>query len=192
MDQKPTGAGNSSFDLVDEKRLFEELDLHEGQVVLDAGCGPGHYALAASQHVTKSGKVYAVDLWEEGIDTLKSAAEARAINHLDARVADIAHRIPVDDDKVDVVLMVAVLHDLLRDQSHDAALAEVKRVLDPTGVFAVVEFRKLRGSPGPPIEVRLSPPEVENLLHPHGFSLERNVEVGLFHYLSLFHLDQHM
>lgn len=192
MDHKPIGAGNSSFDLVDEKRLFEELNLREGQVLLDAGCGPGHYALAASWHVTRSGKVYAVDLWEEGIETLRSAATARAIDHLDARVADIAQRIPLDDDEVDVVLMVAVLHDLLRDQSHDAALAEVERVLHPMGVFAVVEFRKLRGSPGPPVEVRLSPPEVENLLRPHRFSLERSVEVGRFHYLSLFHSDQRM
>ena len=192
MDHKPIGAGNSSFDLVDEKRLFAELNLREGQVLLDAGCGPGHYALAASRHVTRSGKVYAMDLWEEGIETLRSAATARGINHLDARVADIAQRIPLDDDEVDVVLMVAVLHDLLREQSHDAALAEVERVLDPTGVFAVVEFRKLRGSPGPPVEVRLSPLEVEDLLRPHRFSLERSVEVGPFHYLSLFHSDQRM
>ena len=189
MGQKPTGAGNSSFGLVDERRLFKELRLREGQVVLDAGCGPGDYALAAARQVTESGRVYAVDLWKEGIQALKATAEARAIHHLDARVADVSRRIPVDDDEVDVVLMVAVLHDLLRDEGHDGALAEVRRVLHASGVFAVVEFRKLKDSPGPPIEVRLSPSEVEDLLRPHGFKLERSAEVGLFHYLSLYRVD---
>jgi len=188
MGEKPTGAGNSTFDLVDGERLFEELNLREGQVVLDAGCGPGDYALGAAGRVTSSGTVVAVDLWEEGIEALKSAAEARGIHHLDAHVADIAREIPVDDDVVDVVLMAAVLHDLLRDDDHNGALAEVKRVLNPTGTFAVVEFRKLKGSPGPPVEIRLSPQEVEALLHPHGFTPTRTVEVGLFHYLSAFRL----
>jgi ubiquinone/menaquinone biosynthesis C-methylase UbiE len=186
MSQKPTGAGNSSFDLVDAETLFGELNLRDGQVVLDAGCGPGDYALVAARHVARSGTVYAIDLWEEGIEALKSAAEARGIDHLYARVADVTERIPLDDDEVDVALMVAVLHDLLRDKGHNAALAEVRRVLDPTGSFAVVEFRKLKGSPGPPVEVRLSPREVEDLLRPHGFSPVRTVEVGLFHYLSIF------
>jgi len=189
MDDKPIGAGNSSFDLVDVKRLFEELTLQKGQVVLDAGCGPGDYALAASRYVGGSGKVYAVDLWEEGIEALKSAAEARGIAHLHAHVADLARRIPVDEDEVDVILMVAVLHDLLRDDAHNAALAEVRRVLNPTGTFAVVEFRKVEGPPGPPIDVRLSPGDVKGLLRPYGFTLTRSAGVGPFHYLSLFRID---
>jgi hypothetical protein len=50
----------------------------------------------------------------------------------------------------------------------------------------VVEFKKLAGSPGPPVEVRLSPEEVESLLRPHAFEVVATVDVGPYHFLSMF------
>lgn len=188
MQHKPTGAGGSTFDLVDVSHLFAEAGLDQGQVVLDVGCGPGDYALAAARRVTNSGKVYAIDLWEDAVESLKSHVEARGIRNLDARVADVSERIPVDDDTVDVALMVAVLHDLLREGRHDAALKEITRVLDPGGTVAVVEFQKKGGSPGPPIDVRLGPEEVVTLLHSHGLQFLRTGDAGPYHYVSIFRL----
>ena len=50
---KPTGAGKSSFGLIDTAKFFRELDLKEGVTFLDVACGWGHYALAASEIVGK-------------------------------------------------------------------------------------------------------------------------------------------
>ena len=188
MRDKPTGAGRSTFDLVDASRLFAEVGLSEGPVLLDVGCGLGDYVLAAARHVTGSGKAYAIDLWDDAVDALKSQLRASGTQNLDARVADVSEHIPVDDDAIDIVLMVAVLHDLLREDRHDAAVKEITRVLAPAGTVAVVEFEKQEGPPGPPIDVRLASKEVERILHPHGLQLLKMGEVGPHHYLSIFHL----
>lgn len=82
--------------------------------------------------------------------------------------------------------MSTVLHDLVGDGTHETALRETRRVLKPEGRLAVVEFKKLAGSPGPPVEVRLSPQEVEALLRPHAFEVVRTLDVGPYHYLSMF------
>ena len=47
----PTGAGKSSFELIDSTLLFRELDLKPGVTVLDLACGKGAYTLAASEKV---------------------------------------------------------------------------------------------------------------------------------------------
>jgi ubiquinone/menaquinone biosynthesis C-methylase UbiE len=186
MNDKPTGAGRSSFGLVDVGKLFSELDLGPGDVFLDLGSGFGAYALAASDYVGDDGVVYAVDLWEEGIESLRSQAETRQIGHIRAQVADLSKHIPVDDDAVDVALLSTVLHDLVRDGTQQGALQEIARVLKLHARLAVVEFKKIAGPPGPPLAVRLSPQDVEALLRPHAFDVISTLELGPYNYLSIF------
>jgi ubiquinone/menaquinone biosynthesis C-methylase UbiE len=182
---RPTGAGRSSFDLVDVGKLFSALELSPGDVFIDLGSGAGAFALAAVGHVTDQGVVYAVDLWEEGIERLRSEVERRQISTVYPKHADISKHIPLEDGTVDVGLISTVLHDLVRDGSHESALREVRRVLKAEGRLAVVEFKKLAGPPGPPVEVRLSPEEVEALLRPHAFQVVATMDVGPYHYLSM-------
>ena len=183
---KPTGAGKSSFDLIDVATFYRELDLKPGIVFLDVACGRGAYCLKASEIVGPAGTVYAVDLWQEGIEQLKaSAAEENALN-IKAFVSDAGRYIPVDDQVVDVCLMATVLHDFVEDQISKEVLHEIVRVLKTDGILAIVEFKKIEGPPGPPVHIRLSPEEVSNMLAPYGFTTVRQTDVGPYNYLILF------
>ena len=55
-EHKPTGAGKSSFKLIDTAKFFSELDLQKGVTFLDVACGWGLYSLAASDIVGKEGR----------------------------------------------------------------------------------------------------------------------------------------
>ena len=189
MKDHPTGAGASTFDLVDAGKLFQALGLRAGSTFLDLACGRGEYALEAADYVTAEGIIYALDLWDQGIETLRSEVRARGLEQIRPKVADISKRIPLEDHAANVCLIASALHDLLRDGDHDAVLQEVTRVLKPTGRLAVVEFKKMAGPPGPPMAVRLSPEEVEKLLRPHHLVLMRTMDIGQHHYLSLFQLE---
>jgi len=186
MSSKPTGAGRSSFDLIDAAALFDELKLNRHTTFLDAACGRGAYSIAAARRIGAGGKVYAVDLWQEGIEALQKEIRTLGIGNAEAVVADVSKRIPVDDHTIEVCLLATVLHDLTRDNAAQGALIEVKRVLKPGGMLAVVEFKKIDGPPGPPIGVRLAPQEVEKQLEPHAFEVTKTRDIGAFNYLSLF------
>ena len=183
---KPTGAGKSSFGLIDTDKFFRELALKEGVTFLDVACGPGFYSLAAADIVGKEGRVYAVDLWEEGILSLRKEAASKGSQNLEAFVSDVSQNIPIENDCVDVCLMATVLHDLVGDQVAREALKEVVRVLKSEGILAIVEYIKTEGPPGPPKPVRLSPQEVDTLLSPYGFKQKRYTEIGDSHYLQIF------
>jgi ubiquinone/menaquinone biosynthesis C-methylase UbiE len=188
--KKPTGAGSSSFHLIDVEALFRELDLKKGAAFLDVACGRGAYCLKASSFVGSTGTVYAVDLWPEGIEELKARAiEENALN-IKAFVGDAGRQIPVDDQAVDVCLVATVLHDFVEDHISEKVLAEVVRVMRPNGLLAVVEFKKIDGPPGPPKHIRLAPEEVTAIVVPYGFSKERLTDIGPYNYLMMFRKNQ--
>lgn len=183
---KPIAAGKSSFDLVDVKGLFQLLSLKEGMTVLDVACGRGPYSLIASRHIGPAGRVYAVDLWGEGIRSLREASQGKGLGNIEGIVADVSIGIPVEDASIDMGLMVCVLHDLIEDSTDQGTLKEMVRIIKPGGELAVVEFKKIEGPPGPPLAIRLSPDEVEERLKPFGFTAVSTHEVGEYNYLTIF------
>ncbi len=182
-EQKPCGAGRSSFDLIESRLFFEALPLEPSAVFLDIGAGRGNYALPVAERLTSGGKVYALDAWPEGLTDLRGRASDHGLP-VETLLADVNAGIPLPDATVDICLMATVLHDILREGSGEVPLRETARVLRPMGVLAIVEFKKV-DSPGPPLAVRLSADDVEEVVTPYGFRKERVVDIGPLHYLFM-------
>jgi ubiquinone/menaquinone biosynthesis C-methylase UbiE len=186
MEKQLPGVGKSSFDLIDSRRLFEALSLAKGSVVADLGCGRGEYALEAAMRIGEEGAVYAIDLWEEGLVALRKKAEFLGVPHVTAISADICASLPIKGQSVDLSLIATVLHDLAREGCADGTIREVRRILRPQGKLAIVEFKKFDGHPGPSIDVKLSPDQVERIVALHGFTKKEVIEIGPYNYLITF------
>jgi ubiquinone/menaquinone biosynthesis C-methylase UbiE len=182
----PPGAGHSSFDLIDAGKLFQELNLAPGLTLADLGCGEGNYTLAAAEVIGEQGVIYALDLWQPGLEALERQAAARGRKNIRALEANLSQALPLAADSVDVALMATVLHDLVEFGLGEGALREAARVIKPQGTLAIVEFKKIDGPPGPPLHIRLTPAEVEQVVAPFGFKKTRVAEVGPYNYLILF------
>jgi ubiquinone/menaquinone biosynthesis C-methylase UbiE len=186
MPGTPPGAGHSSFGLIDAARLLGELQLKGGDTFLDLGCGEGNYTLAFAGQIGPGGLIYALDLWEPGLEALQQKAAAAGYKNIRALKVNIGQALPLEADSIDYALMATVLHDLVEFQMGDGALKEAARVLKPGGTLAIVEFKKVEGPPGPPLSIRLAPDEVEKVAAPFGFKQTRLAEVGPYNYLLLF------
>ena len=182
----PTSAGLSSFNLLDEKQLFDGLAMQSGIHLLDFGCGLGNYALAASPQIGDTGQIYAVDLWEEGIETLEIRSSMAEIGNIQTSECGSGDRLPIDDQVVDLCLLATVAHILVQEKLFEDAMNEIKRVLKPGGRIAVVEFHKKEGPPGPPLSWRLAPDTLEMIFVSSGYFPVQTMDVGPHNYLSLF------
>lgn len=182
----PTGAGKTSFDLIDTDLLFNALDLKPADVFLDLACGRGVYTLAIAERFGRAGRIIGVDLWAEGIDQLMAEAQSRGLTTVEGRVGDAGKKIPVADASVDVLLIATALHDFYNDGIAKNTLAEIKRFIKPEGRIVIIEFKKIDGPPGPPITSRLAPEDVIELLEPYQFSGTPAIDLGPFTYLMSF------
>jgi len=52
-------------------RFLEKIGVKPGQIVLDFGCGVGHYTIPAAKVVGKNGKVYGLDKDKNSLNKLK-------------------------------------------------------------------------------------------------------------------------
>ena len=69
--------GRSSIEPIDGRSLMSSVGIAEGERVLDAGCGDGHLAVLASFMTGPGGVVYAVDVFEKSLETLRREVERR-------------------------------------------------------------------------------------------------------------------
>ena len=174
--------GRSSKEILDSNRVLNTIGLKKGDTFLDAGCGDGYMSTAASKIVGDEGKVYAVDVWEESINAFKEKIESENIKNIEASVADITQKIPVDDESIDILYMGNVLHGFVENNEVESVMKEIQRVIKQGGLFAVVEFKKEESTHGPPLHVRITPEEVEEIVKNYEFAVNKVEEVGTYHY----------
>ncbi len=111
--------------------VLSEVGLEPGFYVLDYGCGPGSYSLAAAQLVGQSGKVYAVDINPLALKHVQNLAAKRGLMNVETIPTDCATGLP--GDSLDVVLLYDTYHDLTRP---DAVLEELHRILRPGAILS--------------------------------------------------------
>ncbi|MGF9660192.1 class I SAM-dependent methyltransferase, partial [Pantoea agglomerans] len=134
-----TSAYNAHYDRPATLSMLGDV---RGMTVLDAGCGPGHYA---ERLVERGADVVGIDASEKLIRLAQERVE-----QADFRVHDLESPLSwIDDDTFDRIVMALVLHHL-----HDprATLSELRRVLRPNGrlvistVHPVADWLRLGGS----------------------------------------------
>jgi len=118
--------------LLPRKHILAEVDIQPGFRVLDYGCGPGGYTIAAARLVGESGQVYALDIHPLAVKMVQRKAAKQGLVNIETITTDCATGLP--DGHIDVALLYDILHGL---SEPDAILQELHRVLKPEGLLSV-------------------------------------------------------
>lgn len=185
--------GKSSSNFLDSDEILTQLNLKGDETFLDAGCGDGYISKKAIDKYLPNGKVYAVDSYDKSIDDLKNYVSEKNLNNLIPILADITETISgVEDESVDIILMLNVFHGFDESGQKDA-IAELKRISKSDGRIAVMDFKPIEMTKGPPIDVRISHVELENIFTKFGLKKDYlTVDIGeenpqgKSHYLIIF------
>ena len=171
--------GRSSERHLNRDMVLKELNIRSGQTILDAGCGSGYMSKEFSKILNNTGKVYALDPDKAAIEMLKKETNGTNIEPI---TGDITKETKIGDSSVDLIYLSTVFHGFSEGEI-DGFQKEVKRLLKPNAVLAIVEFKKVETPFGPPLEIRYSPEELKKTitLTPKFF-----VEVGEYFYVMAF------
>lgn len=124
-----------------KERGLQELNVKEGETVLEIGFGTGQFIVALAQSVGDSGKVYGIDISEGMVDITVSRVEKAQLSERVVLVAGDSINLPFDKDFFDAVLMNFVL-ELFDTPEIPVVLEECKKVLRPQGRICVVALSR--------------------------------------------------
>lgn len=119
-------------------KLFEHPEkiiapyINNGDVVVDLGCGWGHFSLVLAKMVGPEGKVYAVDLADKCIHSLLEKGAGRGLRNIEAHASSASDLSFIPDQSVDFVFANGLLCSMA--VGRHSAVSEMKRILKPDGL----------------------------------------------------------
>lgn len=122
-------------------KFFEDLNIQEGQVVLDFGCRVGNYTIPVAESVGIEGKVYALDVNHEAVDEAMKRAKAFSLENIIPMKTHGELEIELPNESVDVILFYDVIRSLCKDkglQPFLILLKEFYRILKPGGILTIL------------------------------------------------------
>jgi ubiquinone/menaquinone biosynthesis C-methylase UbiE len=162
--------------------VIDALHLWQGEVVVDLGAGSGYFAFRIAPKVGRTGKVLAVEIQDEMLETIRRRAKAlRVTNVKEVRGTETDPRLPADS--VDLVLMVDVYHELAYPLE---VMTHVRKALKPGGRVVFVEYRK--EDPKVPIKEihKMSIMQLEKKMDVAGFEHLRTLETLPWQHIVIF------
>jgi ubiquinone/menaquinone biosynthesis C-methylase UbiE len=126
------------FDVIDflyphVARRSKRFGITEGMTVVDYGCGPGRYSTDFSKLVGDRGKVYALDIHELAIETIKKRIAKRHLSNVQPILIQ-GYNSTLPSETADVVCAIDMFFII---KSPADFLAELQRIVKPTGTLVI-------------------------------------------------------
>ena len=116
----------------DPMEKIEKTEIKIGNHVLDYGCGPGSFSIAAADVVGTSGKVYAADVHPLAAEKINKKASKKGIKNIETITTDC--KTGIKDNSIDNIICFDSLHDIA---DKDCVLEEFNRVLKPSCLLSI-------------------------------------------------------
>ena len=169
---------------IDPAAAVNQLEIAEGNVAADFGCGAGYFSIPVAQKVGKDGTVYSMDVLPQALESVASKAKVAGLTNIITKRVNLENNngSGLDPESIDWVIIKDIL---FQNDGKDKILEEAYRVLKPGGKALVMEWDDKNLSVGPAAKLRVSKDTLIGLIKKHKFSIEKEVAVGDFHYAMI-------
>jgi len=170
---------NSQF--LNPKNILEQINLEKGDFVGDFGCGTGYMSFEASKTVGRDGRVFAIDVQRSVLEQVKKEAKEGGFENISVVWADLeaVGASGIEENSLDAVFLVNTLF-LVKNKKE--IFKEAKRLIKQSGLVLVVDWSDQDFKIGPSFEKRVNPSEIEKTAQEVGFSREKDIFAGKYHF----------
>jgi ubiquinone/menaquinone biosynthesis C-methylase UbiE len=170
---------------LDPKDIIRQINITQGSVIADFGCGSGFFSLAFAESIREEGKVYSFDILLSALESVASKAKISGLTNIITKRVNLEKNggSKLENNSVDWVIMKDML---FQNKMKDIILEEAYRVLKPGGKILLVEWNDSDLSIGPNKDLRISKDELIRMAEKQNFEFEKDLEAGDFHYGELF------
>ena len=177
--KKPVESFGVAF--IDPQQVIDTLDIKEGMIVADFGCGTGYFSFPLSKSVGPNGKVFALDILKEKLEAIESQAKILSMNNIVTKRVnlEVVGGSKLEESSVDWVFLVNML---FQNKFKRQIFEEVKRVLKKGGKVLVVEWNANDSTLGPSESLRVSKDEITSIGQEVGLSIIKEQKMSDYHF----------
>lgn len=122
---------------VNPRQILTKIEgIRNGVSILDYGCGPGSFTMAAAELIGKNGTVFAADIHPLAIEQVQESASKKGFKNIKTILT--ADNTGLPDSSIDIVLLFYVLHDF---HIPCKIIRELNRVLKSDGILTVIDHK---------------------------------------------------
>ncbi len=188
-EQKQSGiipqVGTGSF--MDPGKIINHINIKEGSVVADIGCGAGYFTVPIAKKVGNTGQVYAIDVLTSALELVESKAKLEGLLNIKTirANAEVNNSSKLGDHIADFVILANIFRQT-NSNGRPIILAESKRILKNNGLLAVIDLIPGKNALGVENKDCASEKEIKELAVRVGFRFERSFAVDGDHYGLVF------
>ncbi len=125
--------------------ILRALQIRPGMRIADVGAGTGLFTLLFAEAAGPTGTVYAVDISDSFVDSIRRRARAEGLTNV-VPVVNQQKSVDLPSASVDLVFVSDTYHHF---EYPDAMLASIREALVPDGVLAIIDYRREPGASSP-------------------------------------------
>ena len=177
MDIDKIGSGG----FMNPDKIVGKLNIKSGMIVADFGCGAGYFTIPIAKIIKNSGKIYAIDVLNEALESVLSKAKLYDLLNVKTVRANIEviGGSKIESNSVDLIILANIL---FQCNDYDSVLGETKRILKKDGSVVIVDWIPKKVPLGPKYEHCLSEENIKKLAIKNGLKVVRKIDAGNQHY----------
>ena len=172
--------------LIDPYKVFEKVGLTHGMRVADFGCGrTGHFVFPSAKIVGENGIVYAIDVVQNILESIKSLAKSEGYDNVQVIWSDVecVGKTPIPENSLNACFFVNLLSQV---KDRWSTIKEAVRLLKSGSFLAIIDWSKKLGPLGPSKERLVSPDSIVEFSEENKLILQENTALSDYHFLLIF------
>ena len=117
------------------KYILKDVPILPDSRILDFGCGPGSYSIAAAELLRGKGHVFALDKNKNALSIIQNSAKKKRLSNITTICSEC--QTGLISNSIDVVFLYYLLKDLKNSKN---VLHEIYRIMKPTGILSLSEY----------------------------------------------------
>jgi ubiquinone/menaquinone biosynthesis C-methylase UbiE len=161
--------------------LINKVIKNDNDKVADLGCGKfGYFVFPLTKIIGKRGKIYAVDIIKDNLESINSIARAENLTQIETIWSnlEIYKGTKIPDNSLDVAFLVCLLH---QSERYLDILKESVRMLKTGGRLLIIDWNKENFIFNKEKEI-VSPDEIKEGIKKLPLDLQEEFMAGDYHY----------
>jgi len=165
------------------EEVIKQLNIRKNIQVADFGCGAGYFTIPLAK-VVGEGVVYAFDVMEQALESVRSRAKIQGLFNIETRRCNLEN--PSGSGLIINSIDLVVLANILFQSSKKLdIIKEAKRVLKKGGEMVIIDWQPDKPM-GPPKDLIASQDTIKKMAQAEGLIFKKEITVDVYHWGMVF------